>query len=174
MRPRTFADGMLGGELLLGAGIGLLFVPISLVGLTRVDTGDTGVASSLVNVGQQVGGAIGLAIVGTAAWSAMASNLRSAAAQAGAHPSAAQAAALQARIYHHALAAGFSRGYLVSAGILMLALIIALFVMRVTRADLSGAGRRQSRPVTPARRTWREARKPRRPDLPAPAVSQHA
>ena len=141
----TFAGGFLGPELLLGAGLGLLFVPIPLVGLTKVNTGDTGVASSLVNVGQQVGGAIGLAIVGTVAWSAVASSLRSAAAaaaaaaQAGAHPSAAQAAALQAQIYHHALAAGFSRGYLVSAGVLALIVIIALFMMRVSRADLAGA-----------------------------------
>ena len=112
----TFAGGMLDGELLLG-GLGLLFVPIPLVGMTKVNPGDTGVASSLVNVGQQVGGAIGLAIVGTVAWSAVASNLQAAqaaaaaaAAQAGAHPSAAQAAALKAQIYHHALAAGFSQG----------------------------------------------------------------
>ena len=62
-----------------------------------------------------------------------------AAAQAGAHPSAAQAAALQAQIYHHALATGFSRGYLVSAGILALAAIIALAMIRVSRQDLSGA-----------------------------------
>ena len=141
----TFAGGMLGPELLLGAGLGPLFVLIFLIGLIKVATGDTGVASSLVNVGQQVGGAIGLAIVGTVAWSAVASNRQSAAAaaaatQAGAHPSAAQAAALQAQIYQHALATGFSRGYLVSAGVLVLSLVIALFMMRVSRADLSGAG----------------------------------
>ena len=52
----------------------------------------------------------------------------------------AQAAALQAQIHHHALATGFSKGYLVSAGILALIPVIALFVMRVSRADLSGAG----------------------------------
>ena len=129
----------------MGAGLGPLFVLIFLIGLIKVATGDTGVASSLVNVGQQVGGAIGLAIVGTVAWSAVASTRQSAtaaaaaAAQAGAHPSAAQAAALQAQIYQHALATGFSRGYLVSAGILALIPVIALFVMRVSRADLSGA-----------------------------------
>jgi EmrB/QacA subfamily drug resistance transporter len=141
----TFAGGMLGPELLLGAGLGPLFVLIFLVGLTKVNPGDTGVASSLVNVGQQVGGSIGLAIVGTVAWSAVFSNQRSAAvaaaaaARAGAHPSAAQTAALKAQIYHHALATGFSRGYLVSAGVLVLSLVIALFMMRVSRADLSGA-----------------------------------
>jgi len=69
----------------------------------------------------------------------VASTRRSAAAvQAGAHPSAAQAAALQAQIHYHALATGFSKGYLVSAGILALIPVIALFVMRVSRADLSG------------------------------------
>ena len=112
---------------------------VFLVGLIKVDNNDTGVASGLVNVGQQVGGAIGLAIVGTVAWSAVASTRQSAAAaaaQAGAHPSATQTAALKA----HALAAGFSQGYLVSAGVLVLSLVIALFMMRVSRADLSGAG----------------------------------
>jgi len=138
-----YAGGMLGPALVLGAGLGLVFVPVSLVILNKVDPGNTGVASSLNNVGLQVGGSIGLAVVGTVAWSAVASSLRSqavAAAKAGVHVSAAEAAALQARIYHHALAVGFSRGYLVSAGILVLALIIALFMMQVTRQDLSGTG----------------------------------
>ena len=113
---------------------------IFLVGLTKVSNNDTGVASSLVNVMQQVGGSIGLAVLGTVAWSAVASSLRSqaaAAARAGVHATGARAAALQTQIYHHALAAGFSRGYLVSAGVLALAAIIALAMIRVRRQDLS-------------------------------------
>jgi EmrB/QacA subfamily drug resistance transporter len=141
----TYAGGMLGPELLLGLGLGPLFVLIFLVGLTKVNPGDTGVASGLVNVGQQVGGSIGLAVIGTVAFTVVANSLQSAkaaaaaAAKAGAYPSAAQAAALQTQAYHHALATGFSRGYLVSAGVLLLPAIIALFMMRVSRQDLSSA-----------------------------------
>jgi EmrB/QacA subfamily drug resistance transporter len=138
----TFAGGMLGPEMVLGAGLGPLFVLIFLVGLTKVNNNDTGVASSLVNVGQQVGGSIGLAVLGTVAWSAVASSLRSqaaAAARAGGHAAGAQAALLQTRMYDHALATGFARGYLVSAGVLALAAIIALAVIRVRRQDLSAA-----------------------------------
>jgi hypothetical protein len=62
------------------------------------------------------------------------------AAKAGVHVAGAKAAALRTQIYHHALATGFSRGFVVSAGILALAVIIALAVVRVRRQDLSGAG----------------------------------
>jgi hypothetical protein len=142
---------MLGPMLVLGAGLGPLFVLIFLVGLTKVRDDDAGVASGLVNVGQQVGGAIGLAVVGTVAWSAVAGSLRSqaaAAATAGVHASA----TAQTRMYDHALAAGFSNGYLLSAGILALAMIIALAVIPVSRHPC--------KPVTPTHRTWREARNP--------------
>jgi predicted MFS family arabinose efflux permease len=138
----TYAGGFLGPELLLGAGLGPLFVLVSLVGLHRVNTGDSGVASSLVNVGQEVGGSIGLAVVGTVVWSAVAGNLKSqasAAARTGLHPSGPKAVQLQTLTYHHALAQGFSQGYLVSAGILALILVIAVIMIRVSRADLSGA-----------------------------------
>jgi EmrB/QacA subfamily drug resistance transporter len=137
-----FAGGILGPELVLGAGLGLLFVTVFLVGLTKVSDNDAGVASSLVNVGQQVGGAVGLAILGTVAWSAVAGSLRSqaaAVARAGVHATGARAAALQTQMYDHALATGFSRGYLVSAGALALAAIIAIAMIRVSRQDLSGA-----------------------------------
>ena len=137
----SYAGGLLGPMLIIATGLGLLFVPMTLVALTKVRNEDTGVASSLVNVGQQVGGAIGLAILGTVAWSAVASNLRShtaaaaAAAKAAGHP---LTAATQTQIQHHALATGFSQAFLVSAAIGLLALIIALAAIRVTRQDLSG------------------------------------
>jgi len=141
----TYAGGLLGPMMLTAAGMGLLFVPISLVSLTKVGNNDAGVASSLLNVGQQVGGALGLAILGTVAWSAVANSLHTQAAAAAAaakhatvHLSAAQQAAVQKAASNHALAHGFSQGYVVSAGIMLLALIITLVVIRVTREDLSG------------------------------------
>jgi EmrB/QacA subfamily drug resistance transporter len=138
----TYAGGLLGPMLLAALGLGLIFVPMSLVSLVRVSNNDAGVASSLFNVGQQVGGAIGLAVLGTVAWSAVASNMRSAAAAAAhapaAHLSKAQEIAAQTAVTNHALASGFSRGYLVSAGIMLVALIIAVVVIRVRREDLAG------------------------------------
>jgi EmrB/QacA subfamily drug resistance transporter len=138
----TYAGGLLGPMLLASLGLGLIFVPMSLVSLVRVSNNDAGVASSLFNVGQQVGGSIGLAVLGTVAWSAVASNMRSAAAAAAhapaVHLSKAQELAARAAVSNHALASGFSRGYLVSAGIMLLALIIAVWVIRVRREDLSG------------------------------------
>ena len=140
-----YVSGLLGPMLLTGTGLGLLFVPLSLVSLTKVANNDTGVASSLLNVGQQVGGALGLAVLGTVAWSAVANSLRSQAAAAAAaaktatvHLSAAQAAALQKAAANHALATGFSKGYIVAAGIMALALVITLVTIRVRREDLSG------------------------------------
>jgi len=140
-----YASGLLGPMLVTAVGLGLIFAPLLLVSLTKVANNDTGVASSLVNVGQQVGGAVGLAVLGTVAWSAVANSLRSQAAAAAAaaktatvHLSTAQQAALQKAAANHALAHGFSQGYLVSAGIMALALVITLVLIRVKREDLSG------------------------------------
>ena len=70
----TYASGLLGPTLVTAAGLGLLFVPLSLVALTRVRDQDAGLASSLLNTGQQVGGSIGLAVLGTVAWTAVANS----------------------------------------------------------------------------------------------------
>jgi EmrB/QacA subfamily drug resistance transporter len=140
-----YASGLLGPMMVTALGLGLLFVPISLVALSKVGDKDAGVASSLLNTGQQVGGSIGLAILGTVAWSAVANSIHSqvaaataAAKHATVHLSAAQQAAAQKAISDHAFSVGFSKGYLVSAGIALLALIITVIAIRVKREDLAG------------------------------------
>jgi hypothetical protein len=140
-----YASGLLGPMMLTAVGMGLIFVPLSLVSLTKVADNDAGVASSMLNVGQQVGGSIGLAILGTVAWSAVANSIHSQVAAAAAaarhatvHLSAAQQAAAQKVITDHAFSTGFSKGYLVSAGIALLGLIVTAVAIRVKREDLAG------------------------------------
>jgi hypothetical protein len=53
------------------------------------------------------------------------------------HLSAAKAAAVQTAVTDHALSAGFAKGYEVSAGIALLALIITVVAIRVKRSDLA-------------------------------------
>ncbi len=72
--------------LVTAVGLGLLFVPLSLAALNRVRDQDSGLASSLLSTGQVVGGAIGLAALGTVAWTAGANSVRSQAAAAGHAP----------------------------------------------------------------------------------------
>jgi len=43
-----------------------------------------------------------------------------------------------ARIYDHALATGFSRGFEIAAGCALIALIVALTLIRVRRENLTG------------------------------------
>jgi EmrB/QacA subfamily drug resistance transporter len=114
----SYVGGMLGPMMLIASGLGFLFVPGTLVALTDIDEHDAGVASSLLNVGQQVGGAIGLALLGTVAWSTVANHSHGGAA-AGGHPSAS------------ALAAGFSAGFRVSSIVMMIALVLTLALIRV-------------------------------------------
>ena len=49
-----------------------------------------------------------------------------------------QPPASPAELTVHALATGFSRGFLVAAGIALLALLVALATIRVRRQDLTG------------------------------------
>jgi Major Facilitator Superfamily len=105
----TYLSGLLGPSLVTAAGLGLLFVPLSLLALDRVRAEDSGLAAGLLNVGQQVGGAIGLAALGTVAWTAVASSARAqltAAARSGRSLASAQ---VPVAIYHDALAVAEKR-----------------------------------------------------------------
>ncbi len=55
----------LGCILVLGLGMGCSFVPLTMTAVNGVAPHETGLASALLNTGQQVGGAIGLAVFGT-------------------------------------------------------------------------------------------------------------
>jgi len=141
----SYAGHLLGPQLVSSFGMGLVFVPLALVALHKVAEQDSGVASSLLNAAQQVGGAIGLALLGTVAWTAVADSVRTQAAH------AAAAAAKAGRplpkpgtrppvsIYDHALTVGFTRAFLVAAGIALLAVVIAIVTIRVRRQELGGA-----------------------------------
>jgi EmrB/QacA subfamily drug resistance transporter len=146
----TYLNGLLGPMLVTSAGLGMIFVPLSLVALNRVRGEDAGVASSLLNTGQQVGGAIGLAALGTVTWTVVANSIKhqaaaaaAAAAHAGHQLPARAAASVPTAIMHRALAVGISRGFLVAAGIAVLAFVVVVATIRVRRGDLTGTPQAQ-------------------------------
>ncbi|MCW2743242.1 MAG: drug resistance transporter, EmrB/QacA subfamily [Blastococcus sp.] len=60
-----YASDLLPWVVIQAVGMGLLFVPLTLTAVSRVDHGDAGVGSAVLNTVQQVGGAIGIAVLGT-------------------------------------------------------------------------------------------------------------
>lgn len=109
---------MLGPLVLFGVGNGLAFVPLTTLSLAGVDRQDAGAASGLVNVMQQVGGALGLAVLVTV----FATVSKNDAAQHSVYPALQQA--------HHAFVAGADRGFLVSATLLAASWLLVAVVVR--------------------------------------------
>ena len=112
----SYLGGILGPMLLLGSGMGLVFVPLTTLSLAGVASGDSGAASSMVNVTQQVGGSLGLAILVTVFSTAYRHALRPA-----------QAAGPVAAAAHHALAHGIAAAFTTAAlfDVAALAVILA-------------------------------------------------
>jgi MFS family permease len=61
----TYLGDLLPGFLLTGVGLGFAFVPVSIAALAGVTGREAGLASGLINTSQQIGGALGLAILTT-------------------------------------------------------------------------------------------------------------
>jgi MFS family permease len=107
---------LLGPSLLIALGLAFAFVPITILAETGVHDQDYGLASGLLNTSQQVGGALGLAILTTIATSRTNHLIAS----------------------HHALGQsltlGFHRGFLGAAAFVGLAIIAAATIgTRATR-----------------------------------------
>ena len=115
---RTTVHGDYLGQLLVGLlpmalGMGLTFVPITLLATANIEGEDAGLASGLYNTAQQVGGALGLAVLATLAANQTSSVLSSG--------TSGQAAAL---------VSGFHVAFAVGAGMLAFAALILVTMLR--------------------------------------------
>ena len=65
----SFSSDVLGPSLLAAAGLGFSFVPVTIAAVTGTRPDQAGLASGLINTSQQVGGALGVAILASIATS---------------------------------------------------------------------------------------------------------
>jgi EmrB/QacA subfamily drug resistance transporter len=63
----SYSGDLLIGFVLIGIGLGFSFVPISIAALAGIEQHEAGLASGLINTSQQIGGALGVAILTTVA-----------------------------------------------------------------------------------------------------------
>jgi EmrB/QacA subfamily drug resistance transporter len=119
----TYLGDLLPGLMIMAIGMGLTFVPITLIATTNVEEHDAGLASGLLNTSQQLGGAIGLAVLATLAANTTSNTLS----KLGHVPSAAAQVA--------ALVDGFHVAFLVGAFLMLGG--AAVLAATVRRSDVS-------------------------------------
>jgi len=131
-----YVEGILGPMLVFGLGMGLLFVPLTIVAVSGVARHESGAASSLLNVMQQVGGSLGLSILVTVFGTASRNEAREQVTQFLANaPSQLreqfqQTGQLPVQLVHNVLAHGISTAFQVSAIFAVVALVVSLAVIR--------------------------------------------
>jgi EmrB/QacA subfamily drug resistance transporter len=111
-----YVTNLLAPMVIAAVGLGFAFVPVTIAAVSNISADDSGLASGLINTSQQVGGALGLAILGTIA-SSRTTDLMAAAHGA---PSAVPGA----------LTEGFQLAFLAGAGFAILGIIATLVLVR--------------------------------------------
>jgi EmrB/QacA subfamily drug resistance transporter len=111
----TYVTDLVPGFILAGIGLGFAFVPVSIAALQGVKPHEAGIASGLINTSQQIGGALGLAILSTIATTHTESLLDDAAGDPSQVPSA--------------LTEGFQYAFAVGAGMALIGLIATLVTL---------------------------------------------
>lgn len=122
----TQVDGtylaLLAGLLPMSLGMGMTFVPLTLVATAGVEPSDAGLASGVFNTSQQIGGALGLAILATFSVSRTEGLLEGVA--------GATAAQIQS-----ATVEGFQTAFIVAAGLMVVGLLLVTFALRKREVD---------------------------------------
>jgi EmrB/QacA subfamily drug resistance transporter len=108
----SFVPDLLPGYLMMGVGMAFSFIPMSIAALAGVRPHEAGLASGLINTSQQVGGALGVAIASTVAFTHMKTLLGSG------HDAAS------------AQVSGFSLGFWVIAAFAAVAVVACLALVR--------------------------------------------
>ncbi|WP_171166807.1 MFS transporter [Streptomyces sp. I05A-00742] len=121
-----YVTGILPGLLLMGVGMGTAFMPAMSLSTYGVQARDAGVASAMVNTSQQVGGAIGTALLNTLANSAKDSYISSHMADA-TSPGAMKVIGVKATVH------SFQVGITWATGILTLAAVVAVVFVNAGR-----------------------------------------
>jgi sugar phosphate permease len=99
---------LLGPLILLALGMGQCFVPLTTTAVAGVSADETGLASALLNTAQQIGGAVGLSVLGTVAASVTRTRLAAA--------------------HGHLV---YTDAFIVAAGLALVALLVSVVVIRV-------------------------------------------
>lgn len=115
--------GVFGPMLLVGIGMGIVFVPLTTTSLAGVAPQDSGAASSMVNVLQQLGGSLGLAIL----VAVFGTSVRNAAR----HP---VAGATPLQNAHHALAHGMATAFALATILDVATLLVIALMIRGPRS----------------------------------------
>jgi EmrB/QacA subfamily drug resistance transporter len=126
----SFAADVLGPSLLAAVGLGLSFVPVTIAAVTGTRPHEAGLASGLVNTAQQVGGALGLAILATVANSRTKDLLH-----AGQHDVA------------FALTRGFERAFLVGTGFALIGALLTIVMISSRDSREHSQSARQGEPA---------------------------
>ncbi|KJK58653.1 MFS transporter [Saccharothrix sp. ST-888] len=127
---------ILPGLVLMGLGMGTAFMPAMSLATYGVEPRDAGVASAMVNTSQQVGGAIGTALLNTIAASAATAYAKS-------HLASAASPLFKVQTMVHS----FSTAIWWSFGILVLAAAIAFVFINVGRPNTESQGAAQENDV---------------------------
>jgi EmrB/QacA subfamily drug resistance transporter len=127
-----YVTGVMLPLLVFAVSAGLIFVPLTMTLVAGISDEHAGIASSMFNAGQQAGGAVGLAVIGSVAWTIVNHHIRHALARV----PAGHAALAGSPLYGHALTAGVDAALTIGAAATVVALIVTLVAIRVRREDL--------------------------------------